>query len=474
MIKFNDQDIQQITNHNLTLDTVNQQISDFETGFPFIQIVSAAVSGDGIMEINDTKYADLYDTHKDNYKIAKFVPASGAATRMFKDLFEFLNTGTMNKTTQIVLDNLTRFAFYNDLKQILPHNATEQDIIKCIIDKSGLNYGNLPKGLLKFHNDNKSGITAIAEHLYEGAQYAESNKIVNIHFTVSPEHKDSFTALLNKIIPQYESELGIKYDIDLSTQKPETDTIAVNLDNIPFRNSDGSLLFRPSGHGALIKNLNDIDADIIFIKNIDNVCTTDTRNDTILYKKILAGIAIQIQQQIFKYINDIDFGNANITEIKDFISNNLGIRNFATSEIRNILNRPLRVCGMIKNTGAPGGGPFWTKNSDGSESLQIIEPGQIAPESASILHQGQYFNPVDLVCMTHDYTGKKFDLTQYIDQSTGFISTKSKDGHELRAMERPGLWNGAMSKWNTIFVAVPTTTFTPAKVVTDLLNDGHK
>ena len=474
MIKFSPQDIEQITNHNLTLDTVNQQISDFETGFPFIQIVSAAVSGDGIMEINDTKYADLYDTHKDNYKIAKFVPASGAATRMFKDLFEFLNTGTMNKTTQIVLDNLTRFAFYNDLKQILPHNATEQDIIKCIIDKSGLNYGNLPKGLLKFHNDNKSGITAIAEHLYEGAQYAESNKIVNIHFTVSPEHKDSFTALLNKIIPQYESELGIKYDIDLSTQKPETDTIAVNLDNIPFRNSDGSLLFRPSGHGALIENLNDIDADIIFIKNIDNVCTYDTRNDTVLYKKILAGIAIQIQQQIFKYINDIDFGNANITEIKDFISNNLGIRNFATSEIRNILNRPLRVCGMIKNTGAPGGGPFWTKNSDGSESLQIIEPGQIAPESASILHQGQYFNPVDLVCMTHDYTGKKFDLTQYIDQSTGFISTKSKDGHELRAMERPGLWNGAMSKWNTIFVAVPTTTFTPAKVVTDLLNDGHK
>ncbi len=474
MIKFSPQDIEQITNHNLTLDTVNQQISDFETGFPFIQIVSAAVSGDGIMEINDTKYADLYDTHKDNYKIAKFVPASGAATRMFKDLFEFLNTGTMNKTTQIVLDNLTRFAFYNDLKQILPHNATEQDIIKCIIDKSGLNYGNLPKGLLKFHNDNKSGITAIAEHLYEGAQYAESNKIVNIHFTVSPEHKDGFTALLNKIIPQYESELGIKYDIDLSTQKPETDTIAVNLDNIPFRNSDGSLLFRPSGHGALIENLNDIDADIIFIKNIDNVCTNDTRNDTVLYKKILAGIAIQIQQQIFKYINDIDFGNANITEIKDFISNNLGIRNFATSEIRNILNRPLRVCGMIKNTGAPGGGPFWTKNSDGSESLQIIEPGQIAPESASILHQGQYFNPVDLVCMTHDYTAKKFDLTQYIDQSTGFISTKSKDGHELRAMERPGLWNGAMSKWNTIFVAVPTTTFTPAKVVTDLLNDGHK
>ncbi len=474
MEKFTPQDIEQIINHKLTIETVQQQISDFENGFPFINIVSAAVTGDGILQISDTKYAEFYDNDKNRYKIEKFVPASGAATRMFKDLFKFLNTGTANKTTQTVLDNLTKFAFYNDLKQILPQNATSQDIIRCIIDKSGLNYGNLPKGLLKFHNNNENGITAVAEHLCEGAQYAESNGIVNIHFTVSPEHISGFSELLDKIVPQYESDFGVKYHISLSTQKPETDTIAVNIDNTPFRDTDNNLLFRPAGHGALIENLNDIDSDIIFIKNIDNVCTTDTRNDTILYKKILAGIAIQIQQQIFKYINDIDSANANISEIKDYISNNLGIRNFATTETRNILNRPLRICGMIKNTGAPGGGPFWTKNSDGSESLQIIEPGQIAPESASILHQGQYFNPVDLVCMTRDYMGNKFDLTQYIDKSTGFISTKSKNGRDLRAMERPGLWNGAMSKWNTIFVEVPTTTFTPAKVVTDLLNNGHK
>ena len=474
MTKFTPQDIEQINNHKLTIETVQQQISDFENGFPFINIISAAVTGDGILQISDTKHAVFYENNKNNYKIEKFVPASGAATRMFKDLFEFLNTGIKNKNTQVVLDNLTKFAFYNDLQQILPQNATEQDIIKYIIDKSGLNYGNLPKGLLKFHHDNKSGITAVAEHLCEGAQYAESNGIVNIHFTVSPEHMSGFSELLSKIVPQYESEFDVKYNISLSTQKPETDTIAVNIDNTPFRNTDNSLLFRPAGHGALIKNLNDIDSDIIFIKNIDNVCTNSTRHDTILYKKILAGIAIQTQQQIFKYINDIDSGTANIPEIYTYISENLGIRNFTTSEIRNILNRPLRVCGMIKNTGAPGGGPFWTKNTDSSESLQIIEPGQIAPESISILHQGQYFNPVDLVCMAHDYMGNKFDLTQYIDKSTGFISTKSKDGHDLRAMERPGLWNGAMSKWNTIFVEVPTTTFTPAKVVTDLLNDGHK
>lgn len=474
MTHFTDQDINQITNHKLTLAQIQQQITDFENGFPFIDIISAAVTGNGILQISDTKYAEFYDNNKDNYKIEKFVPASGAATRMFKDLFEYLNTGVMNKTAQTILDNLTKFAFYNDLKQFLPENATNTDIIKYIIDKSGLNYGNLPKGLLKFHNDNQSGITAVAEHLCEGAQYASSNGIVNIHFTVSPEHTDGFTKLLSEIVPQYESKFGVKYNINLSTQKPETDTIAVNPDNTPFRNSDGTLLFRPAGHGALIENLNDLDADIIFIKNIDNVCTNDTRHDTILYKKILAGIAIQTQQQIFKYINDIDSGTANTSEIQQYISENLGIRNFTVSEIRNILNRPLRVCGMIKNTGAPGGGPFWTQNPDGTHSLQIIEPGQIAPESISILHQGQYFNPVDLVCMTHDYNGKKFDLTQYIDKSTGFISVKSKNGMDLRAMERPGLWNGAMSKWNTIFVEVPTTTFTPAKVITDLLNDGHK
>lgn len=471
---FTTRDIQQITNHHLTINQAQQQIADFQTGFPFINIISAAVAGNGILQINDTKFADFYDNNKNKYKIEKFVPASGAATRMFKDLFEFLNTNIINKTTQVVLDNLTKFAFYNDLKQILPPNATPQDIIKCIIDETGLNYGNLPKGLLKFHNNNQNGITAIAEHLCEGAQYAKSNGIVNIHFTVSPEHMSGFSELLSKIVPQYESEFDVKYNISLSTQKPKTDTIAVNIDNTPFRNPDGTLLFRPAGHGALIENLNELDSDIIFIKNIDNVCTNNARTDTIRYKKILAGVAIQTQQQIFKYINDINSGNADISEIKEYISNNLGIRNFTTSEILNILNRPLRVCGMIKNTGAPGGGPFWTKNSDGTESLQIIEPGQIAPEALSILHQGQFFNPVDLVCMTHNYMGNKFDLTQYIDKSTGFISIKSKNGTDLRAMERPGLWNGAMSKWNTIFIEVPNTTFTPVKVVTDLLNDGHK
>ncbi|MBR4892296.1 MAG: DUF4301 family protein [Alphaproteobacteria bacterium] len=474
MTQFTDQDLQQLNAHKLTINQINQQLKNFQQGFPFINIASAAVAENGIMTSPSTEFAQFYDKAKHDYKITKFVPASGAATRMFKDLFEYLATGEMNKTTQTVLDNLAEFAFYDDLTQVLPADAQPKDIIKCIIDKSGLNYGNLPKGLLKFHNDGKSGITAVAEHLSEGAQYASSNGVADIHFTVSPEHQAGFTELLNKIIPEYESAMGVKYNISLSTQKSETDTIAVNMDNTPFRNEDNTLLFRPAGHGALIENLNDLDANIIFIKNIDNVSPTDTRSDTILYKKILAGIAIHTQQQIFKYIKDIDTGTADTAEIQQYISNNLGIRNFDIADIRNILNRPLRICGMVRNSGAPGGGPFWTKNQDGTETLQIIEPGQIAPESLSILHQGQYFNPVDLVCMPYDYTGKKFNLSEFIDENTGFISTKSKNGRDLRAMERPGLWNGAMSKWNTIFVEVPNTTFTPAKVITDLLNSGHK
>jgi hypothetical protein len=290
---------------------------------------------------------------------------------------------------------------------------------------------------------------------------------------VSPEHISGFQELLAKIIPEYEQQFNIKYNISMSTQKSQTDTIAVNPDNTPFRNSDGSLLFRPSGHGALIENLNDLDADIIFIKNIDNVCPESNRADTIRYKKALAGAAIKLQQKIFDYIRAIDNGNADINEVSTFISDNLGIKNVTPDKIRDILNRPLRVCGMVRNTGAPGGGPFWTQNADGTIGLQIVEPGQISDDNRHILHQGQYFNPVDIVCMPYKHNGTKFNLTEFIDHTTGFISEKSKNGQPLRAMERPGLWNGAMSNWNTIFIDVPSTTFTPAKVITDLLSPDH-
>ena len=473
MYEFTPNDIAQIQNHGLNVEVVHGQLNDFIAGFPYANIVRPAVIGDGVRKMLGDEYGAYYDAHRDEYKIVKLVPASGAATRMFKDLFEFLSSGQMNKTTQNVLDNLEKFAFWDDLKHVLPENPSSRDVIECLITESGLNYGAMPKALLQFHKYKDANRTALAEHLVEGAQYATSNGIVNIHFTVSPEHIAGFDDLLAKILLEFESEFGVKYNISKSVQKPQTDTIAVNIDNTPFRNDDGSLLFRPAGHGALIENLGDIDGDLIFIKNIDNVCPDDARDDTIAHKKRLAGLAMQIQKQIFEYLRAMDAGMADADEIVAFINQNLGIVLRADDDLRTILNRPLRVCGIIKNTGEPGGGPFWVRGADGMHSLQIVEPGQIAPENINILKNGEFFSPTDLVCMPCDYLGNKFDLTQYVDPTAGFISEKSKNGRALRAMERPGLWNGAMAKWNTVFVETPLNTFTPVKVVSDLMGAGH-
>ncbi len=474
MAQFTASDIKQIEKHGLTQGAIKQQLDDFVAGFPFADIVEPATVKNGIQEISDDAFLEFYDAHANEYKIVKFVPASGAATRMFKDLFEYLSTNAMNKTTQKVLDNLDKFAFWSELRGFLPSNPSKRDIIECIITNRGLGYGHLPKGLLKFHAYDDHVATAVAEHLVEGAQYAASNGVVNIHFTVSPEHVRSFSELLQTIVPIYEQRCVVRYNIDLSTQKSETDTIAVNLDNTPFRNDDGTLLFRPSGHGALIENLNDIDADIVFIKNIDNVCPDAARADTVFAKKSLAGMAMKIQQQIFGYLRALDDGTANMSDVMNFINKYLGIRAGDDVNVRDVLNRPLRVCGMVRNTGAAGGGPFWTRDVAGVVSLQIVESSQIASNRQDVLAKGEYFNPVDLVCMVRDYRGQKFYLPDFVEAQTGFISEKSKDGRPLRAMERPGLWNGAMAKWNTVFVAVPATTFTPAKVITDLLTPAHQ
>lgn len=471
---FTDADIQQIQGHGLTMDVVNQQLDNFKTGFPFANIESAAVIGHGVRSVPVAEMADFYMQNKDKYNIVKFVPASGAATRMFKDLFEFLASGVMNRTTQDVLNNLDKFAFYDDLMKILPENATPNQIIECLVGKSGLNYGALPKALLRFHKYDDVNRTALEEHLVEGAQYASSNGVVKIHFTISPEHRDGFNACLTDVLPRYQAQFNVKYEISMSEQKKYTDTIAVNMDNTPFRNDDGTLLFRPAGHGALIENLNDIDADIVFIKNIDNVCPDNLRGNTLRYKRGLAGLAMQIQQQIFDFMKDLDAGCADMGAIRQFITKNLGFVVTDKTDVRRVLNRPLRVCGIIKNTGEPGGGPFWVRGGDGSLSLQIVEPGQINPKDISILKDGEFFSPTDLVCMPRDYQGNKFNLTDFVDVNAGFIAEKSKAGRPLRAMERPGLWNGAMAGWNTIFVETPLDTFTPVKVVTDLLKTSHQ
>lgn len=479
MTNFSTQDIEQIQKHGLTVDIVTQQLQNFITGFPYSDIVAPATIGNGVFASpTDESNIEYYRTHQDNYKIVKFVPASGAATRMFKDLFEYISSGAMNKTTQTVLSNLENFAFWSDLKSVLPDNATDTDKIRYLITECGLNYGNMPKALLAFHKYENENRTAAAEHLIEGALYAQSNHNVNIHFTVSPEHKPGFDKLLAQIVPEYENRFGVKYNITMSTQRASTDTIAVNPDNTPFRNEDGTLLFRPAGHGALIENLNDIDGDIAFIKNIDNICTDKLRTITVYHKEQLAGLLLKTMDKTFEYLNILSNAPSpeQINEIAKYATDQFGIKFDHTpsaNELHTILNRPIRVCGIIKNTGEPGGGPFWVRDENGDISLQIAEPGQIAPEKIDILKNGEFFSPTDLVCCLRDYRGNKFNLLEYVDPRTGFISNKSKNGRPLRAMERPGLWNGAMAKWLTIFVATPLETFTPVKVITDLLGETH-
>ncbi|MDE5691276.1 MAG: DUF4301 family protein, partial [Alistipes sp.] len=334
-----------------------------------------------------------------------------------------------------------------------------------------------PKGLVTFHAYPEGARKAVEEHLVEGAAYAASGGAVRIHFTVSPEHRAGFEALLAEKLPGYVKRFSTRYDISFSVQKPSPATIAVNPDNTPFRQDDGRLLFRPAGHGALIENLNEIDADLIFIKNIDNVTTDAQRGDTVRFKKVLAGVLLGLQERAFAYLKALDAGTAELDEVAGFVRKELCVKlpgQYDAALLRSILDRPIRVCGMVRNEGEPGGGPFWVANPDGTESLQIAESSQIGPDDLPLMKSATHFNPVDLVCGVRRADGGKYDLRGYTDPSTGFISSKSSGGRELRAQELPGLWNGAMARWNTIFVDVPVSTFSPVKVVQDLLRAQHQ
>ena len=476
---FTPEDLQQIADHGLTAEAVERQIENFRHGFPFLSVVRAASPGDGVKILTD-KEADeaaaRYDRAADRLAVVKFVPASGAATRMFKELFEFVNEGKRGKGIDTLLDNIGHFAFWPELQAVLPEGADDRATVAAIV-KEGLGYGQCPKGLVTFHAYPEGARKAVEEHLIEGAAYAASDGVARIHFTVSPEHRAGFEKLLAAKLPLYEKRFGIRYDISFSVQKPATDTIAVNPDNTPFRQDDGRLLFRPAGHGALIENLNDIDADIIFIKNIDNVTTDARRGDTVRYKKALAGVLLDLQQQAAGHLAALDADTADLAAVARFVEEGLCVKlpaAYDASLLRDILHRPIRVCGMVRNEGEPGGGPFWVKNPDGTESLQIAESSQIAPDDLPLMKSATHFNPVDLVCGVRDSKGDKFDLRQYVDPATGFISSKSSGGRDLRAQELPGLWNGAMARWNTVFVDVPISTFSPVKVVQDLLRPQHQ
>ncbi|MBQ9222598.1 MAG: DUF4301 family protein [Prevotella sp.] len=501
------QDLKQIAQKGITEEQIKIQLEEFKTGFPFLKIEAAAGIGQGIIRLDEdarNSYVNDWNAYKkEGHKIVKFVPASGAASRMFKDMFAFLDAPYDVPTTPFekqYFDNIEKFAFYDalnakcvencgkDIKTLIGENNYKA-VVANMLKKEGLNYGQLPKGMLLFHRYEDGSRTPMEEHLVEGALYAASNGEANVHFTVSHEHIEFFENKVKEKVDGFAKKYDINYNISFSEQKPSTDTVAANPDNTLFRNEDGSMLFRPGGHGALIQNLNDIDADVIFIKNIDNVVPDRIKADTVEYKQVIAGVLIGLQKKAFEYLEVLESGVYNhrkLEEIIRFVQQDLccrkaDIKDLEDAELviylRNKLNRPMRVCGVVKNVGEPGGGPFLTYNQDGTVSLQILESSQIDKsneEYMKMFTEGTHFNPVDLVCAVKDYKGQPFDLPKYVDKTTGFISSKSKNGKELKALELPGLWNGAMSDWNTVFVEVPLSTFNPVKTVNDLLREQHQ
>ena len=504
---FTSNDKEQLRAKGISEAQVLDQLESFSTGFPYLRLSAAASAGEGILqpsaaEVED--YCTLWQEYLESgKKILKFVPASGAASRMFKDLFAFADAAYDEPQTDFekqFVGHIGKFAFYEALNAVcqklegadipaLIAAGKAKTVVKHLLGSEGLNYGALPKGLLLFHIYPEGARTPLEEHLVEGALYASSRGIVNLHFTVSPEHRPLFERLVEEKKAFYEQRFGVEYHIGFSEQKSSTDTIAADMDNRPFRTKDGKMLFRPGGHGALIENLNEQEADVIFIKNIDNVVPDRLKADTVRYKQLLAGVLVSLQKEAFRYLALLESGKytpEQVREVIQFVQKKLHCKNPETKHLEDAdlvlylkgkLNRPMRVCGMVKNVGEPGGGPFLAYNPDGTVSLQILESSQIDmadPAKKAMFEQGTHFNPVDLVCAVRDYQGKKFDLPRYVDKATGFISHKSKDGRELKALELPGLWNGAMSDWNTIFVEVPLSTFNPVKTVNDLLREQHQ
>lgn len=483
-----------------------KQIDSFQKGFPFLEISVPASVEKGIMVVTadeEQKYLDAWNKYASSgRKIMKFVPASGAASRMFKDLFEFLDAPYEVPTSafeKVFFEGLEKFAFYEELDAACIKNEGKdiktllvggdyKSVVRNLLKPEGLNYGSLPKGLLRFHRYDGFSRTPVEEHLQEGYLYARNDKgEINLHFTVSPEHRSLFEKLIGSKKEKAEKELSVSYNISFSEQKSSTDTVAVDANNEPFRDND-KIVFRPGGHGALIENLNDLDADIIFVKNIDNTVPDKYKEVETKYKRILAGVLVETQGKVFDYLKLLDSGkytHNELLEILHFVQDVLNVKNPDTKFLEDAelvlylkrkLDRPCRVCGMVRNVGEPGGGPFLAVNSDKTVSPQILESSQIDMSDEAkkeMFKSGTHFNPVDIVCSVKDYRGYHFNLKDYVDYNTGFISVKSKNGKELKALELPGLWNGAMSDWNTIFVEVPIETFNPVKTVNDLLRGRH-
>jgi len=503
---FTKEDIKYIQERGNSLEKIEQQLFYFKNGIPKINLVKPAIINDGILALNALEveeYSVFFDANKTNYSIEKFVPASGAATRMFKFLNEFLNefdldNDTINsyinkckaKDLSIFIIGLKKFPFYQKLKtktiELHPDyascvvNKKHFLLIKTLLSTNGLNYAQKPKGILPFHNNGARNFTPIEENILESSFYACTNKKTKIHFTINEEFLLDFQSITNSF--QH-------FEINFSYQDSASDTLAVDKNNVPFRLKDGNLFFRPGGHGALIENLNCLNSNFIFLKNIDNVAQN---NKVIIsnYKKVLGSIIIKTQQKVFDYLKDlesIEINDAKLLEIIAFAQKKLSFsvsedfvhfkNSYKAAYLTKVLNRPIRVCGMVKNEGEPGGGPFWIKDDKGKQTLQIVESSQIDSfnkNQIKIAKKATHFNPVDIVCGVYDYKGNKFDLKQFIDHKAAFITEKNKNGTLIKAIELPGLWNGAMAKWTTIFVEIPLETFNPVKTVNDLLKPAHQ
>jgi hypothetical protein len=500
-------DRERIAAEGLTVGEVERQLSLFRRGVSLVRLNRPCLRGDGIVVLGATEEQDqlkVYNEALRTKRFIKFVPASGAASRMFKEWYRYLSEGGFPEKTQedAFISDLKRHCFFPDLRAIIASHRQDLDrlikkqdgatILKYILTEDGLNYGRLPKALLKFHAYPEGSRTPLEEHLVEAASYArDGQNCSRLHLTVSSEHQDAVRVYLQQVLGSYESRLHTVLEVGLSIQSTGTNTLAVDPEKRPFRDARGELVFRPGGHGSLLMNLNALEADIIFLKNIDNCVPDRLKPETVRWKKILAGCLIALQDAIFRRLRLLSTGKAgeaDISEITGFCGKKLNIvmppgflrRSLADrrSFLFEKLNRPIRVCGMVKNQGEPGGGPFWVDHSDrtAASSPQVVEETQIDRNDSgqrTLWGSSAYFNPVDLVCGIRDFRGKKFDLTRFVDPDWSTISVKSEEGRELLALERPGLWNGSMAFWNTTFVEVPLITFNPVKTVADLLRPQH-
>jgi Domain of unknown function (DUF4301) len=502
---FTGVDIRRIKVEGLTIGKIEAQIDCIKRGTMPIKLNRPCRIGDGLIVISEKEKARLvraYDEEVKKGRVVKFVPASGAASRMFQSWYQVIETGCFPSADQEAefITDLSRYAFYQDLKTAVAEHGDDlaelmdrkryRDVLSYILTSRGLNYGALPKALLKFHDYAEGSRTALEEHLTEAALYArDANRVCRIHLTVSEEHEALVEKFLSRILDTYGSRYGVSFDVSLSTQHSSTNTIAVDLKNQPFRDAEGALVFRPGGHGALLENLGCIDGDIIIIKNIDNIVPDRIKGASVLYKKILGGYLVRFQDEIFhnlRRLADAKMSAAALREVAAFCKRRLPVAlpssfdGLSSADKKEMLwsrlNRPLRVCGMVKNEGEPGGGPFWVDEEDGTQTLQIVESfqfDQTSEQQKAVWQSSTHFNPVDLICGVKDFKGEKFDLHQYVNNKAVCISEKTEKGRTLKALELPGLWNGSMSSWNTVFVEVPIETFNPVKTVYDLLRPQH-